>query len=364
MTNTKNNLKITDFETNHKYFNLLKDVFSFASETFSKEGSSIITLYLDRVKKTIDALHLKHYYIGLNQSAFPLSISADQSGLPLKGEIKILEGDLVDIEDKIKNFGSIQSIREQIIASTLKNKVCPLGLQKKLSDRLYLEKIKDHDFFGTKSEPGFEILDKKPEDEDSQVRVLFHWSFYCGESNQPVLYLMEALVDLERDDKTITSISSETKSVLTDALIGREKLLIVGKRIDDELEYIHPKKITRIHLGTVYCSGVTNHGDELENILGSLSDGEGNWLYTWGVEHLVSKGTESFKESILASRRKREKFYIPHGDQETAERGCSEFYSSMIIPYQAYQMLVDHGGDILRGTEKYIIDNKKTMVNL
>lgn len=284
-----------------EYFEKLKFIFSFAAKAFDLDGSEIIGNYLKSVQNTYDALHLKHMFLGLDGTSRAFMYDRSGSGLPLSGEIAYIKADQGTANDFIANLGSIESIKKQLLETTLRTKSVPERFQKKLSDRLYFERITTESVFQKEIKPTF--LDISNKGGASNLRV--HWGFYCASSNQPVIFIMDGVIDGHPERKATTSAQELANAYRVELLetIGKcdtstEQLLNVGTRIDEELEFFHPKKLTRIHLGQIYCSGITEHSSDIEDVLSQISDKDSNWLYTWGVEELISKKTNEEKRRL------------------------------------------------------------------
>ena len=359
--------EIKNNEESRNYFGKLNYIFSFASEAFELDGSEIISDYLKSVQNSYNALHLKHMYLGLDGSSRAFMYDKSGSGLPLSGEIAYIRADQSNAKDMIANLGSVEAIKTQLLDATLKTKAVPFKYQKKLSDRLYYKSITEETVFLKEIKPSFVDLTEKSC--ESNLRV--HWGFYCAKSNQPVIFIMDGVIDPHPESKsrvTPENIANFYRAEFLETLkkcdTSNEKMLVVGNRIDEELEFFHPKKITRIHLGQIYCSGITEHSSDIEEILSQIKDENSNWLYTWGVEELISEKTNEEKGGFLSRARARESFIIPKNNHLLVEAACSNMYQNVIVPYRAYQVLSDTNNELLMTTNKFVIDNKHTMVKL
>lgn len=349
------------------YFNKIKYIFSFASEAFELDGSEIIGNYLKSVQNTYNALFLKHRFLGVDGSSRGFMYDKQGSGLPLSGEISYISADQESASNMVENLGSIDKIKEQLLSTTLRTKTVPFKYQKKLSDRLYFEKITTENIFKKEIKPTFVNIS----DVDCESNIRIHWGFYCAASNQPVIFIMDGVIDdneASHSKRCPTLIangySDELRETIGKCDSSKEKMLLVGKRIDEELDFFHPKKITRIHLGQIYCSGITEHSTDIEDVLSQINDEESNWLYTWGVEELLSDGTSEEKGGFLSRSHQRESFKIPKNNIALVEAACTKMYQSVIVPYRAYQVLSDTNNELLMSTSKFVIDNKHTMVKL
>lgn len=347
----ENILVLDDFEVSQHYFHTLFRIYKYAFEAFSGADTPYLSDSLQSILNTIDSFRLKHYFQEISDDVKPVVVDSTNSGLPFKGEIKFIESD----KENLSNNDDIATLKENIIDSCLIKRDIPIEQMKALSDKLYFNSLEKKVFL-SENPPVYQIKD------DNSAQLF--WSFWCGVSNQPVVYILDIESDKEEKiSETLGCIADSIKDFIYLNCGANVILLNIIKSFDEKFNDISPKKLTRYHLGSVYIEGITDHADEIELVLKSVNNDDEKWLFSWSMEEIYSTGEEYVKDGLFSSV-KRQKFHIPHLDLDCSKHGCSVIKSYVIIPYSAYQALVEHGTEILNKSSKYVIDRKNNIVVL
>ncbi len=365
--------KGTQVECNERtrhYFNVLNHVLPkvenlFRSSSKLPDGLGV-DHYINLFYRSVNALSLKYYFNGdeRDESVERLTIQTDGSGFPTRKEFIFLDSIKKNIENEQANYPSAEQLKEKILSHVMTKKEVPYALQKNLSYRLYLDWVESNDVFLPYNEPSWGLIESN--EKTGRPTILMTWANFDHDRGIPTIYIMKAEVsrrDFEVED-FVDQRTDRLKQVIKDNTISAYKLLQIAKTIDGEFDDLHPVELKRVSLGPIYCSGITEHNDIIENVLKKVADTDDNWLFQWKVETLLSKGSENKSRGILSSKQEVQIYDIPRHDAVCVDNGISNYAVSMIIPYRAYQALADSDQKALLSERKFVVGDDGELIRL
>lgn len=354
-------------EKTRHYFDVITHILP-KVETLFKENSNLpdglgIDHYIRLFNNSMQALGLRYFFNGHQsiEDTEQLTINTTGSGFPIRKEFLFLSSMKENIEQEQARYPTCDELREQILNHVMVKKEIPYRLQKDLSYRMYLDCVAAWDLFLPYNEPDWAQI----ESNSDKPTVLINWASFDVDRCIPVIYMMRVELSVEDHlvDEFIKENSHDIKRLLKANTVSSKTLLAIGKEFDKEFKEMHPKELKRVHLGPIYCSGITEHNDEVESILEKVSDTNDNWLFQWKVETLVSKSTQKESSGIFSTQ-EMQVWDIPVHNPICVNNGITSYDISMIIPYRAYQALADSEHNTLLSEKKFVIGDDGELIKL
>lgn len=361
MTNDELGFEFTENAKTKRYFAKFAKIIGILSSISEKERSSggdfeydIIIDELKKLSNTFEALSMKYLFTGIVQNKLPsnLAIDTTDSGFPMFGEIVQLENDIAKAEEEIGKFPSEKVLKQDMIDHILKYKTIPRDLQFAMSQLKYYQMLVENRIFCLRNKPNIVPIGIN----GKFHRYLVHWSVYDTAKNFPNIYIM-----ILEDSNEITLPDDEEKlerfnRVVLNQSISTLKMVTIAMAIDKEFPKLHPKSLRRIYVGPMYSNAFTSHNDNIQSILEGMGATSGkDWIFSWTIETLVSKKTESIKKGLFGEQLK-EIYYIDKHDVASMESGSTDVIRHMILPYEVYQCLIDNPSNPLNGIMKHVVD--------
>ncbi|WP_425263789.1 hypothetical protein [Vibrio owensii] len=350
------------------YFSRLKKVLAQLGNVFDVDSidvestydNTIIHEYLSMIGNTLHALELKHWFTGKNdRNTQELSIDSVDSGFPLRSEITFLTAEKGEAGKLSGKLPSTSELRSKIEKHLLQDKTLPVALQQDLAARLYFELLEEKELFLNKNP--LQVISLGTSDISGNERYLLHWANYDNTKNIPNIYIMMMEYSGEVDFMQSND-RQQIASYLESNSFSKTMLLQLAQEVDKH-KYAHPKVLKRIHVGPIYNSGLTQHNDNIQDVLGKIKDENDNWVFAWSTEILRSHGQESVSTGLLSTKQ-REIFRVDSYGVDTFEAGASDITQSMIIPYGAYQALAESEENPLHNVHKFVIGPKGKVIFL
>lgn len=371
MTDNTEYVEMEDNQQTRDYFDqfclivqILKKISKQKAENkYSAAEDKVVFEYIEKLENTMRALQAKYYFNGVmnHRQSSMLYIDTIDSGFPMEKEIEEMMADKARANDFLENLPSKQEIRESILDFAMSKKSVNQELQYDLAMRRYYQMLVQNDLFRAVMKPQFF---KVKGANNSNPTYLCHWAVFDVKKNIPNIYIMifeysgggELTDDKVFYDSFCAQIIGESSSAL--------KLLSIAHHFDSQFASVHPKSLKRVHVGPVYKNGVTKHNGFIESVLANVSNPNNNWVFAWSVESLLSKSSRQIKKSLFGGGQQQEVFYVDTQHHEAFEAGASDIERSMIIPYEAYQSLVDSENNPLNKFNKYVVDPRGEVVYL
>lgn len=305
--------------------------------------------FLHRLRRTFDALALRHFYGGDDRV---LKIDATDSGfvhwsvlLELAAELEAKAGTLAEIPEPAQLK---KSMLEQIVDYGLH----PRDLQEKMLRRLYLEALHPERLFRCFL-PGELVKVGRADDAAS-----YFWSFatYDRAQNRPFIYLLYFEYDGGRTPLSAASDEfQEIRRVAEHTASGRVNLLAFSNRFDERLPRMRPRIVKRLVVGPYHSPAFTRDGGALDEILDRLSH-RLPFALRFEAETLISERETRVGAGWLSKGKLRQVFWIPP-TIDLARRGVSQLERFALMPHwlaqhvRAAALLDDHRHVILERDE-------------
>ncbi|MFS1427007.1 hypothetical protein LMH73_007550 [Vibrio splendidus] len=355
-------------EKTRHYFDVLTHILPKVESLF-KESSNLpdglgIDNYIRLFNNSMQALALRYFFNGHEgiEDTEQLTINTTGSGFPIRKEFLYLNSMKENIEEEQARYPTCDELRQQILQHAMSKKEIPYRLQKDLSYVMYLDCVAAWDLFLPYNEPDWATI----ESGNGKTTILINWATFDIDRCIPVIYMMRVDMGMEEHyvDEYIRENSDAIKKMLKHNTSSSNTLLAMGKSFDKEFAKMHPKEIKRVHLGPIYCSGITEHNDEVESVLEKVSDTNDNWLFQWKVETLRSKSSEQQSAGFFSANQEMQIWDIPVHNPFCVDNGITSYDISMIIPYRAYQALADSGKNTLLSEKKFVIGDEGELIRL
>lgn len=335
----------------------LRDVHAVSPPSTVVESRPYVRLIEDRLtalSSTFKALSYKHLVAKYVSGALPHELEIDRrdSGFPVYRELLQLANDLAQAPVHLKAMPDEQSLKQQMVDHILRRLTPPRRLQFALSQRIYYEILEREPLFLAQNHP--QAIELAP-DEDGHLRHLVHWAVYDSQENYPVLYFMDVGDSgdpaLPFDQSRWPAVQSHLLAQSTNAL----KLVTIATGFDNDFETLHPKRLTRIHVGPMYSDYFTLQDGPLREVLAEAAGAPGlDWALSWTVETLVSKSSQRRTTGLFGSQQQ-EVYELEELSPSARESGASSVERALIMPQGPYQILADRDPPGLRGVRKYVV---------
>ncbi|MEC9347479.1 MAG: hypothetical protein VYB54_14740 [Pseudomonadota bacterium] len=320
----------------------------------AKPYLDVIEARLADLSGTFRALSFKHLVARHVSGALPHELEIDRrdSGFPVYRELLQMANDKAEASRHLDTLPAADKLKQEMVDHILRTRTPPRRLQFALSQRLYYGLLAQGPLFLAQNHPQVVAL---PSVVKGMRRCLVHWAVYDSRENYPVLYFLEmddsGSVPLIRDDTRWPAVQGH---LLAQSMNGL-KLVTIGTGFDSDFEDLHPKLLTRIHVGPMYSDFFTEQDGPLREVLAEAAGDPGlDWTLCWTVESLVSRRVER-KPSGVFSSVQREIFDLDTFSPEGQEAGATRVERALIMPQAPYQVLADRDPPGLRSVRKYVV---------
>ncbi|WP_415912810.1 hypothetical protein [Neptuniibacter sp. QD37_11] len=332
------------------------------SEKSSKDDTSLtqedkLTFqHVKRLKNTVTALRMRFILNGRVDNSFCRNLELDitKSGFPVSHHIRTLETDIIKAEE-MEAEPNIEELKGQLVDGIFKYKHVDKDLQLQISEQLYLKFLRDMgiDKFFLKTNPA-EFFELPKGEENGNRRFLAHWAVYDHRNNFPNIYILMFEHSGEGDPSY-----QDLAEYLVAQSLSSLRMIQIAESIDQDFPFVHPKYLKRIHIGPLSISGITQHQDAIEQIIQNLSDTHEDWMMEWATEVVLSKGTrlENSSSWSFGAKGQQRESYLLDTKSKAADKGASEIYQAMIIPYRAFQILNDQPDHPLNNYNSYVVSD-------
>lgn len=369
-------LQLNEYSLQREYFDRLEFVtqtlLSLASKTDANTDISIAgeqvknasldhlaINYIERLCQTVKALRFKYLFAGKEEYAnvkVP-TISIRDSGLPTIKEILSMKSDIAHLEE-LDMLPEAKELKHQLINSTLDFRRIPHGLRYDLSQRLYVDILKQNEIFQPIHHPELAYL----VNHDKVQQGCLHWAVYDSQKHVPNIYILVFEYSGFPGFKDNEDLQIELYDYLQSQSLSTLKLLTIATDLDRRFKDFHPKMLKRLTVGPLYCSNLTIHNSHVQQVLDEMHSKCSDWLLGWTTETLLSKEVSQISNGFFGFKQK-EVFSIDPYNREAFEAGVSQIDKSMIIPYSAFQALND-AENPLNDIRKYVVSRQNDITYL
>lgn len=311
--------------------------------------------YLQHLDATLQALAAKYTMAGVEGArvAGIPAVDSDGSGFPAFQEFMQMTHDALQVDRHLDGLPSRRTLKVEMVDQILGERTPPRALQYAMSQRIYYETLRDKPVFLAQNHPRISGLGRN---RHNRMQFLIHWAVLDSGRNLPTLYFLQledsGSQQLNIDEKRWPRVQSH----LTAQSLSSLKLLTIARGFDEDFDDLHPKRLTRIHVGPVHMRGFTRQGSPVDALLSDVAgrDDE-NWACELAIETLTSERSEK-RSSGLFSEVNREIFALDKTDPMTRDAGASAIERVLVLTYRPYQVLVDRRPPGLAGTRTYVVD--------
>jgi hypothetical protein len=294
---------------------------------------SAVAGFVGRLRRTLDLLALRHHF---PEPGAELRIDASDSGFFHWGALLRLAADLERREDALAELPDREALLRRMLDHIVRHALHPRELQAALMRRRYLEALAADGLFRP-FVPG--PLEKVggPENESSWL-----WSFatYDRALNRPFLHA----VYFEWDGSALDAASDEFAELVAAAersAAGRASLLVVSRRLDEQVPRLRPRIVKRLVLGPFWSPGFTGSEGPLGPLLAEL-DARGAFALRFESEILISERETREGAGWLSRGRLRQVFWLPDAI-DLASRGVSQLERFLVLPHWLAQRVEGAG---------------------
>ncbi|MGB0850005.1 MAG: hypothetical protein ACPGTP_02055 [Bacteroidia bacterium] len=331
----------TDYFNNLKFSlnSLLSSLNHFAVD--SPMELDIVKSYCQKFLNTIEVFRLKYAFDENNQMLVDLT----ESGFPNFLEFKRLTDDMNTKTAKLSKLPSVDSIKQNILDSLIRNKKNPTKLLKQLSSVCYLSKLNRTNLFFEFTPGKLELL-KEIDNKDKQRRYLYSWGSYDSVTNRPFIYVMvfdNTLVtrktnsDVKKDRDFIDVIRRITHN--------SAPLKVIASDIDESFEAIHPKVLKRIDIGPIF--GQYAQDDHFYTKMLRENFNKEDFVFTYNTEIIFSVG-EKRNSSFLSTGDLRQIFQVDESNKDCMDRMISKMHKYLITSHPVLQYITENNPEIVK----------------
>lgn len=358
-------LGITDTFAARRYFTKFETITSHLAQVadmmekedrLSKRDRKVVLNYIKRIALTFEALSNKYLMTGRGSgnASDILTIDRTESGFPVFHEILNMAADAQQAELHLRNMPSTEEIKDDMVRKIVGDRVIPTQLQYAMSQRKYYEALEAGNLFWNRNDPEATWVGNLGDGAERR-RFLVHWAVYDSESNLPVIYLLEV------EDTGKTSLPRDTgrwpqaQAKLMSQSVGGLKLLTIAKGFDVDFDDLHPKRLSRIHVGPMYSSAFTRQSGPIRQVLEQANSALGeDWALAWTVETLESESVIEEKSGWFG-KVEREVFELDPFGARRAETGATMTQRSIVMPQKPYQVLDDLQPPGFANVQKFVV---------
>ncbi|WP_197668825.1 MULTISPECIES: hypothetical protein [unclassified Halomonas] len=349
-----------------RYFRKFEDIIHYLSRTavtlhsegkLTKSSAKVLTEYLVRLNHTFKALSMKYLLVGNEQSPLLGSLTMDKrdSGFPVASELLTMSNDVHQAALHLANSPSAKALKKQMLHTILTERQTPSKLQFALSQRLYYEALIKGDLFWAQNDP---TLIEQGTSETGRRQFLIHWAVYDSQINLPVIYLVEledsGRTPLLEDQSRWPQVQAH---LMSQSLVGL-KLLTIAQGFDKDFRDLHPKQLSRYHIGPMYSSAYTEQSGPLRQVLEQAASQEGqDWALAWTCEQLTSEQVREERAGWF-SKVEREVFALDPFGSRGADTGASHTQRAIILPQHPFQVLTELDPPGFLDVRKFVVSPK------
>ncbi len=290
-------------------------------------------------------------------------ISRADSGYPVFQNVLELENDRKQAETALAGIPDADMLRAEMADFILRHKAMPVGLQKSMAERLYLESLKGGQVFSPFVLPRTVRVSVNPT--TKRPYYLVHWGAFDGVANLPLVYMAAVEDSSERMVKDLVTadgalnervniplpveglLNPDLAHAFDDFAAKNSAYSLspatIAGNLDQDFDTLHPKQLRRIVLGPFYSAGITENNTVVTEVLSKVSRPQNAWMLTWTVQEVQSKAEQPGKRGLWSSTPPRQEFFINTDDLEAARTGVSAYEKHALLPHEAYQALYAAG---------------------
>lgn len=290
-------------------------------------------------------------------------ISRADSGYPVFQNVLELENDRKQAETALAGIPDADMLRAEMADFILRHKAMPVGLQKSMAERLYLESLKGGQVFSPFVLPRTVRVSVNPT--TKRPYYLVHWGAFDGVANLPLVYMAAVEDSSERMVKDLVTadgalnervniplpveglLNPDLAHAFDDFAAKNSAYSLspatIAGNLDQDFDTLHPKQLRRIVLGPFYSAGITENNTVVTEVLSKVSRPQNAWMLTWTVQEVQSKAERPGKRGLWSSTPPRQEFFINTDDLEAARTGVSAYEKHALLPHEAYQALYAAG---------------------
>ena len=322
----------------------------------SEAEVEVLARYLMGLSFTFRALANKYHMAGRSASAGELTFDRVESGFPVHAEILQMAADAQQAGAHLKNMPSGDELKNAMVREIVGELKVPNRLQYAYSQRLYYEELLKGKLFWPQMHPDAIWQGNKGKTgRDLRRHYLLHWAVYDSARNVPTIYLMEledtGRTALPKDERRWPEAQAHLMAQSTSGL----KLVTIASGFDRDFDYLHPKRLKRIHVGPMYSHAFTSQQGPLRDVLAEAKSPPGeDWALAWTVEELESERVETEKSGWFSSV-EREVFALDPFAGRGAETGATRQERSIILPQRPYQVLAEKNPPGFQDVRKFVV---------
>lgn len=323
-------------------------------KAFSPQELGVVADHIGRLAGTFDALSEKYLMTGRDTGQFFGSVMIDrhESGFPVYSEILTMANDAQQAGRHLQGMPSVAELKDQMVRQIVGDLAIPTKLQFALSQRLYYQALQAGGLFWAQNDPQALFLRGVGAD---RRRFLLHWAVYDSQLNLPVIYLMEVEDDGKRALPVDQARWPEAQRHLMAQSVGGLKLVTIAKGFDSDFDDLHPKKMTRLHLGPMYSSAYTLQSGPLHDVLEAARAPQGeDWALAWTVEELESERVIEERKGWFGTV-EREVFALDPFSGRGVETGATRTERAVILPQRPFQVLAEMNPPGFREVRKFVV---------
>lgn len=319
----------------------------------TRTEARIIGAYVAALGRTFHALSCKYLMVGRVDQVLPgqLTIDRHESGFPVAQELLVMANDAQQADRHLAAMDSETEIKDRMVRQIVGDLTIPTRLQFALSQRLYYEALRAGGLFWARNDPQAQWLGEG----GGRKRWLVHWAVHDGQTNLPVVYLM----DLEDSGRNGLPTDSrrwpEAQAHLMAQALGGLKLLTIARGFDADFPDLHPKRLRRIHLGPMYSHSFTLQSGPISDVLADAGAREGeDWALVWTVEDLVAEREETQKAGWFSTV-ERQVFALDPFAAQGADTGATRTERMVVLPERPFQVLAERNPPGFRDVRKFVV---------
>ncbi|MFC1638396.1 hypothetical protein ACFL2R_03150 [Patescibacteria group bacterium] len=265
----------------------------------------------------------------------PLSIDL-HSGSLYEVELRGLVSQLELKDERLTRLVDPGKLRQMLVNSILEEKKFPQNYMSELYLHSFLDKINAQQIFSRFTDFTITEIEKSESTPESTHRCV--WGVYDIRSNCPGVYVMEFHSDIKLSPRIISEIEraviKKTSGVVSPGLLGT--------RVDQELEYLHPKTVRCLYLHQFSGKSIA----DMQN--GKLSRGlaeygrEGEFIVLMRHELAISfRYSETESKGWLFTKKKRRQIWHQSADPENQSKLIAKSSNYIIMPHRVAQNVND-----------------------
>ncbi len=291
-----------------------------ANDILGKGEGSYVTLYLEKLQRTLHCLSLKHQLPDQDAIDFQLTIDPTDSGFPTIKDFYLLKKNKEEAKKSLGQLSPRKSIIDDIRDALLEN-------------RSYVKaqiQLQRHNFYtsllATDIVSEYELESPQLIEEKKERRFYtLMWNYIERGSHVPVLYRMCCTQD-KKFQRLEEGSHDALKTILYRTQYGKMDTKEIAHLIDEQITEIHPKLIEKYTFGP-YHDEQTSNSEQLTKL---LAESEDSSLLKFNIEKVVSREVKphgTMLERLFGMKTEREVF------------GFVDKQTHIIAPFRIKQVL-------------------------